>query len=205
MSGPEENQWLAAVRANPSHSSNFAQRWRGLEVQGQDIYGEARMIDAMAPRGSKILDAGCGTGRIGGWLAARGHQVLGIDLDPHLITVAEEDYPQAQWVAGNLADGAIFDGDAGRRQFDVIVSAGNVVTFFSTTERVPSLRNLRSALAPQGRIVIGFGAGRGYEFSQFRQDAEEAGLVIDQEYSTWHLHAPNDEFLVAVLSASTSR
>lgn len=204
MSGPDENQWLAAVRADPSHSSNFAQRWSGLEAQGQDIYGEARMIDAMAPRGSRILDAGCGSGRIGGWLAARGHQVLGIDLDPHLIAVAQEDYPQAQWLAGNLADSAVFDLDGSRRQFDIIVSAGNVVAFFSTAERIPSLRNVRSVLAPQGRIVIGFGAGRGYEFSQFRQDANAAGLVIDQEYSTWHLHAPNDEFLVAVLSASTS-
>ncbi|GAA0199312.1 hypothetical protein [Glutamicibacter creatinolyticus] len=66
MSAPRENVWLAAVRANPDHAHNYAQRWRRLAAEGSDIYGEARMIDAMAERGSRILDAGCGTGRIGG-------------------------------------------------------------------------------------------------------------------------------------------
>ena len=73
MPGPQENVWLATLRANPDHARNYARRWSNLVAEGRDIYGEARLIDAMAERGSNILDAGCGTGRIGGWQIGRAH------------------------------------------------------------------------------------------------------------------------------------
>ena len=202
MTGPEENLWLAAVRNNPDHAANYAERWRGFIAQGRDIHGEARMIDAMADRGARILDAGCGTGRIGGWLAEHGHRVLGVDLDAQLIQVAREDYPFVRWQQGNLADFTLPEGPGELTEFDVIVCAGNVLTFLAAGERLPALTRLRGRLAEGGRLVVGFGAGRGYEFDDFRADAARAGLSVDQEYSTWQLHAPNGDFLVAVLSAA---
>ncbi len=51
------------------------------------------MIDAMAARGSRVLDAGCGTGRVGGRLAELGHTVVGADVDPALIDYAKADFP----------------------------------------------------------------------------------------------------------------
>ncbi|MFC9932682.1 class I SAM-dependent methyltransferase [Glutamicibacter sp. NPDC127525] len=199
MTAPEENLWLATVRKNPDHSQNFAQRWRTLAAEGQDIFGEARAVDAMVARGSRILDAGCGTGRIGGWLSEQGHQVVGVDLDPHLIDVARADYPKAQWRVGNLADFTIADAAGENQEFDLIVSAGNVVTFLSESERRPALQQLRGHLAADGRMIIGFGSGRGYGFDDFEADALEAGLALQQRYSTWNFHLPAADFLVAVL------
>jgi len=49
--------------------------------------------------------------------------------------------------------------------------------------------------------VVGFGAGRGYDFGTFFEDASAAGLVLQQKFSTWDLR-PFDvesDFLVAVL------
>lgn len=204
MSAPEENLWLATMRANPEHSKSFAQRWRSLAQDGNDIFGEARTIDAMAQRGSRILDAGCGTGRVGGWLEAQGHEVVGVDLDAHLIEVAAQDYPEAQWCVGNLADFELPEATEGNEKFDLIVSAGNVVTFLSGAERLPTLENLREHLAPEGRMVIGFGAGRGYTFDEFEADAKLASLEIQQRYSTWNFHPPADDFLVAVLGRTNS-
>ncbi|MGO2053503.1 MAG: class I SAM-dependent methyltransferase [Glutamicibacter sp.] len=199
MSAPEENVWLAAVRANPDHAQNYAQRWRKIVAEGNDIFGEARTIDAMAERGSRILDAGCGTGRIGGWLAERGHQVVGVDLDEHLISVAREDYPAAQWHAGNLATFTLDDESGAAQEFDLIVCAGNVLTFLARTERLPALQRLRGHLAPEGRLVVGFGSGRGYDFAEFEADAAQAGLELQQRYSSWNMHRAADDFLVAVL------
>lgn len=201
MTAPQENVWLAAVRNNPDHAKNYAQRWRDFAEQGRDIYGEARLIDAMAERGSRILDAGCGTGRVGGWLAEHGHEVVGVDLDEYLISVAREDYPQAEWEVSNLARLALDDETGDLREFDLIVSAGNVMTFLAEEERLPALQRLRGHLAPHGRLVVGFGAGRGYEFVDFAADAYRAGLELEQHYSTWHLHPPADDFMVAVLGA----
>lgn len=200
MSAPNENLWLAATRANPEHARNYAERWRGFVAQGRDIYGEARLVDALVERGSRILDAGCGTGRLGGWLAERGHEVFGVDLDEYLISVARQDYPQAQFSVGNLADFRLVDETGAVRQFDLILSAGNVLTFLAGAERLPALHRLAEHLAAEGRLIVGFGSGRGYDFEQFAADAVAAGLHVQQRYSTWQLHPAADDFLVAVLT-----
>ena len=83
-STPELNKWRQAMQ-DPAHSQRYVQRWERLEAEGNDINGEARAIDAMASRRAAILDAGCGNGRLAGYLAAAGHDVIGIDLDPHLV------------------------------------------------------------------------------------------------------------------------
>ncbi|MBX3283899.1 MAG: class I SAM-dependent methyltransferase [Actinobacteria bacterium] len=171
-----------------------------MAAAGQDIEGEARFIDAMAPRGAHLLDAGCGPGRVGGFLHRAGHRVVGVDLDPVLIEAAEHDHPGPTWLVGDLAEldlpaRGIAD------PFDVIVSAGNVVTFLAPGTRRTVLANLARHLAPDGRLVVGFGAGRGYDVDEFRGDAAEAGLRADLELSTWHLHphTADADFLVTVL------
>lgn len=203
MSGPEENVWLAAVRANPEHPQQYAARWRRFADEGRDLDGEARLLDAMADRGARILDAGCGTGRVGGYLAARGHDVVGVDLDPHLIEVARTDHPAAQWRVGNLAALHLPAEDGERLQFDLAVCAGNVMTFLAGAERRPALERVRAHMAGGGRFVVGFGAGRGYDFEEFLADAEATGWQVEARYSTWQLDpaGADADFLVAVLAA----
>ena len=65
--------WKKIVDADPGHSQRYAKRWDDMVAEGVDIDGEARLIDAMAPRGARILDAGCGQGRTGAYLHERGH------------------------------------------------------------------------------------------------------------------------------------
>jgi|GEM_PF-4565864 len=66
--------WKEVTEANPAHSHNFARKWKMLEAQGKDIHGEARLVDAMVERNSTILDAGCGTGRVGGGMLGPGRR-----------------------------------------------------------------------------------------------------------------------------------
>ena len=158
------------------------------------------MVDAMATRNSRILDAGCGPGRVGGRLHELGHRVVGIDIDPQLISAAEEDHPGPQWFVGDLATVDLHELGV-PPGFDVIVSAGNVMTFVEANSRRAVLANLGGMLANDGRLVIGFGAGRGYAFSDFETDATSAGLRFEFRLSTWDLRPWNAEsdFLVAVL------
>jgi len=85
--------WMQKVTADPGHSHWYVERFRAMARAGDDVVGEARFVDAMAPRGARILDAGCGPGRLGGHLAAIGHDVVGVDVDPVLIEAAEHDHP----------------------------------------------------------------------------------------------------------------
>jgi SAM-dependent methyltransferase len=204
MPGPARNLWVAAVERNPDHARNYAQRWRDLAARG-DIDGEARLIDAMAARGARILDAGCGTGRVGGYLLDRGHDVVGVDLDPDLIAVAQEDHPRGRWLVQNLAELALAAPDGGPEYFDLVVCAGQVMTFLADAERIPVLERMRVHLATGGRIVVGFGTARGYPAEDFEADATRAGLRMQLRTGGWDLSPYTGDFLVAVLEDARAR
>jgi SAM-dependent methyltransferase len=191
----EPSAWVRMTRADPGHSAAYVQRFRDLAARGMDLVGEARLVDAMLPRGSRVLDAGCGPGRVGGHLASVGHDVVGVDVDPVLVAAAQQDHPGPRWLVGDLTELDLPD------RFDAIVCAGNVVTFLAPSTRGEVLRRFRVHLAEGGRAVVGFGAGRDYDFAVFLSDARAAGLEPDLLLSSWHLHpfTAESDFLVAVL------
>ncbi len=196
----EESGWVKLTNEKPEHSSWYIQRFREKAAAGEDLGGEARLIDAIAPRQAHILDAGCGPGRVGAILAASGHQVVGVDVDPLLIAAAEEDHPGPRWIIGDLAEldlashGITVD-------FDVIVMAGNVMAFLAPSTRQLVLERLRHHLADDGRLVIGFGTGRDYEFNEFFADVAAADLRVELSLATWDLQPLTEvsDFLVAIL------
>jgi len=79
-------KWL--TETSDEHSQFYIDRFHKLAEEGTDLAGEARLVDAMAVPGSRVLDAGCGTGRVGGELSRRGHQVVGVDADLELVAEA---------------------------------------------------------------------------------------------------------------------
>jgi SAM-dependent methyltransferase len=195
------NRWLRLLEENPGHSAWYIERFRSMAAAGDDLHGEARLVDAMVPRGARILDAGCGPGRVGGRLAELGHHVVGVDIDPALIAAAEEDHPGPTWVVADLAELDLASMGL-PHEFDVAVSAGNVMAFLDPATRRAVLARLRAHLGGDGRLVVGFGADRGYAFEDFFADVAAAGLREDVRLSTWDLRpfTPSSEFLVAILA-----
>jgi SAM-dependent methyltransferase len=191
----DQNGWLKLLGENPNHSQWYIDRFRTMAAAGTDLAGEARLVDAMLARNARVLDAGCGTGRVGGFLAGAGHEVVGVDLDPALIAEAKTQHPGATWLVGDLSELDLPE------SFDVVVCAGNVMTFLAPGTRVEILRRFGRHLRDGGRAVIGFGAGRDYAFDDFLADARTAGLTTDLLLGTWDLRpfTPDSDFLVAVL------
>jgi SAM-dependent methyltransferase len=199
------NLWMRLIEENPGHSEWYIERFRKMAAAGDDLDGEARLVDAMAPRGAAILDAGCGPGRVGGRLHVLGHCVVGVDLDPALIAAAEEDHPGPTWLVGDLAELDLSGLDV-PQEFDVIVSAGNVMAFLDPATRRDVLDRLRSHLAPDGRLVVGFGADRGYDFADYFDDIAAVGLHEHVRLATWDLRPfePSSPFLVSITGREAS-
>ena len=197
----EQSKWMAQVERNPGHSQWYIDRFRTMAERGEDVVGEARLVDAMVPRGARILDAGCGAGRLSGHLHTAGHRVVGVDVDPALVRAAQEDHPGPDYRTADLA--TLPELDLGE-PFDVILCAGNVVTFLAESTRRDVLRGFRAHLAPNGRAVVGYGAGRGYPVEDFLADAAAAGLTPQLTLAGWDLRPWHEgsDFLVAVLGTA---
>lgn len=197
----EENVWLRIIREDPGHSTWYIERFRSMAAAGNDLAGEARLVDTMVPRQARILDAGCGPGRVGGYLSDKGHHVVGVDIDPELIAAAGQDYPGPQWLVDDLAT-LNLPARGVRAGFDAIVCAGNVMTFLAPDTRGAVLSRLRAHLNDAGRVAVGFSTDRGYPVDEFLGHAGDAGLTGDVLLSTWDLRPYRDDadFLVALLS-----
>lgn len=190
-------RWFSETREG--HSQWYVERFRALAAQGADLEGEARFVDALVPRAARVLDAGCGTGRLAWALHERGHDVVGVDVDPVLIEAAQADRPGPTYQVADLASLAL-EGEP----FDLIVCAGNVMVFLAPDSERAVLERLRAHLRPGGRLVIGFRREpQTYSYDRFDADAEAAGLHPEFRFGTWHLDPFTEEsdFAVNVLRA----
>ena len=153
------------------HSDQYVAYIRELAAQNADLAGEARFMDALIAPGSRVLDAGCGPGRVGAALHERGHQVVGVDVDPILIAAAVQDYPGPRWVVSDLVDMDLMSHGV-TEPFDAAVLAGNVLAFVEAGHAVCARA-----------MLVGFEQAVRDAVSQWepRIDLEDVAAVPDEE------------------------
>lgn len=186
-------RWFTQTPAG--HSRAYIERFRALAEEGADLEGEARFVDALARPRSRVLDAGCGPGRLGGALHRRGHEVVGVDVDPELVAQARVDHPGPRWHVADLADL-----DLGER-FDVVVSAGNVMVFLAPGTEAEVVRRLAAHTTPEdGALVLGFRLDRHYGLADLDADLAAAGCRVEQRFATWDLRpwTPDADFAITL-------
>jgi SAM-dependent methyltransferase len=191
-------RWV--TETSEGHSEWYIERFRGMAAEGADLAGEARLVDAMVPRHARILDAGCGPGRVGSELHARGHVVVGVDADPALIDAARHDHPGPHWLVADLAElGLAALGEP--EPFDAAVLAGNVMVFLAPRTETDVLARVGAHVRPEGFVIVGFHIDRNLALDDFDRHVAEAGLVIEHRFATWDLRAWHDgaDFAVTVL------
>lgn len=200
-SGPTSS-WPGLV--DREHSRWYADRFRAMAQDGQDLQGESRLVDTLAPRRARLLDAGCGPGRHGGHLARLGHQVVGVDIDPVLVEAARADHPGATWLVGDLATLDLSAQDQAE-PFDGVLVAGNVMDFVAEGHRAEVIRRLAAHVRPGGFVVVGCRVGRGFTPDDLDAALPGTGLILEQRFATWDLrpYAPHSDFCVSVLRAGS--
>ena len=163
---------------------DYDARWQKLAAAGQSIHGEADLIESLLRQagGSRVLDAGCGTGRVAIELAVRGFSVVGVDLDEDMLATARAKAPELDWVHADLAEAA----DHVTGEFDVVALPGNVMIFVAVGSEGRVLEQLSTLLAPGGLLVAGFALKPdGLTLTRYDELAEAAGLRVEHRWATW--------------------
>jgi SAM-dependent methyltransferase len=155
----------------------YQRRFDALASSGTDVHGEATFVMTLAPR--SVLDAGCGTGRVGIELALRGVDVVGVDADASMLATARARAPELEWFEHDLATLDL------RRTFDVVVMAGNVPLFTPEGTEAALVAGCARHVAPGGALVAGFQLGRSYSLAEYDTHCAAAGLTLAARYSTW--------------------
>ncbi len=110
------------------------------------------LVEMLAPQpGERILDMGCGTGRLAGEISKSGAQAVGLDIDSSMIERARSAHPDVEF---HVADAA---GVTWGEPFDAVFSNA-AIHWMKDTHGV--MATLGEILKPGGRLVVELG-GRG--------------------------------------------
>lgn len=162
----------------------YAARFAALAASGADVHGEATFCACLVPAPARILDAGCGTGRVAARLAELGYRCVGTDVDSTMLAVARR-LPDVEWIQADLTTL-----DLGER-FDLAVCAGNVVPL--VPDPAAAVARLAEHLRAGGFAVFGFGLARTHlpsgaavlALADFDDWCAAAGLALQQRFASW--------------------
>lgn len=155
----------------------YQDRFDALAASGADVHGEAAFVTGLEPR--RVLDVGCGTGRVAIELARRGVEVVGVDRDASMLAVARARGPGIGFVESDMTRLELGE------RFEVVLMAGNVPLFTPDGTEALLVARCAAHLTPGGRLVAGFQLGRGYALADYDRACAAAGLELEARFSTW--------------------
>ena len=188
MTEMEPRTRWSEVSGGPGAASAYQQRFDDLAANGMDIHGEAAFVAALLPPPVRVLDAGCGTGRVATQLTALGSHCVGVDADAEMVEVAEQRDPATTWVRQDLSRLQLRS-----QAFEVAVLAGNVIPLLAPGTLLATVTRIAAHLQPGGLLVSGFGLDAGHlptgcpvtPFEDYDRACDVAGLSFLRRYATW--------------------
>ncbi|MCP9946900.1 class I SAM-dependent methyltransferase [Streptomyces somaliensis] len=148
-----------------------------IAAEGGDMHGEAALVRSLGP--TRVLDAGCGTGRVGIELARHGIAVVGVDVDESMLAAARRLAPEIPWYRRDLVGLELGE------SFDVVVMAGNVPLFTPPGTEEALVAGAARHVRPAGHLVAGFSLDRDYTLADYDDHCRAAGLALEARYATW--------------------
>lgn len=133
-----------------------AQVWGGGDLVA--YYGalpardvETHLFRAYArPLAGRVLELGCGTGRLTRPLSEAASELIALDLSQEMVDACQERCPSARVEQGTLLDLSRFPD----RGFDAVVAGFNVLDYLSDQERRGVLAEVHRLLVPGGLLLF---------------------------------------------------
>ncbi len=104
-----------------------------------------REIEKNLPWGSKILEAGCGTGQTLALLSER-HETVGLDISPAALALAQHS-------CRHPVLSSIFNIPFKENSFDLVYNSG-VIEHFKDPENVKAIKEMARITKPSGKVII---------------------------------------------------
>jgi len=130
--------------------------WRADHVRDYAT-SELRPVEAIALErfgdefaGGRLLELGCGAGRVTGHLAAIAGHVHALDISPSMVAYCRWAYPSSSFRVADMRDLDEYDDGL----FDALVATFNVVDVLTHDERPDALKDWRRVLRPGGLLIF---------------------------------------------------
>jgi len=200
-------QRIARQEGGEDYAALYADRFRAMAAKGSDVHGEANFVTGVTAAPARVLDAGCGTGRVAARLAQLGYDVVGCDVDPQMIAVARQQWPTLDWRVADLAGLQL------NEAFDVVLLAGNVVPLLEPGTLAETTSSLAAHVAAHGHLVAGFGLDAAHlpegcpplSLATFDAAMADVRMRACERWATWDRQPfQGDGYVVAVYQHVTA-
>lgn len=119
-------------------------------TRAKAVWPEIEKLAAAVKDGEKILDAGCGNGRLLKSLVGKKIEYLGVDNSEALISIARQNYPEHNFLVADVLDLDRIKENG----FDHIFCLAVLPHIPSPELRTKVLEQLKNKLSPDGRLVL---------------------------------------------------
>jgi SAM-dependent methyltransferase len=185
---PHPRTRWSGLAAGRGDAATYQRRFDELAAAGRNVHGEADLVASLESPPARVLDAGCGTGRVAGELSRRGFQCTGVDADAGMISVARQRDPSTTYEVRDLAELAL-PGPA----FDLVLLAGNVIPLLAPDTLDTVVARVAAHTRPGGRVVAGFGLDAAHlpggcpvtPLAAYEEACRAAGLSAVDRFATW--------------------
>ena len=178
----------------PDYAEKYAERFRAMAARGDDVHGEATFVTELVDPPARVLDAGCGTGRVAIRLAELGYDVVGVDLDACML--ARPARRRRTSTGGSATSRSSTPASSSTSSW----SRATPSRCWSRTPSRSAATHLAEQLDESGLLVCGFGLDAAHlpggcpvtPLADVDAAFEAAGLEPVDRFSTWD-RAPYDE------------
>ncbi len=98
----------------------------------------------------RILDLGCGAGRLATFFRPHIDHYVGLDISPYMVTHCRRTFAGMEFVEGDMRDLSQFDAGS----FDAIFAVSNLIDAVTHEDRLRVFQELRRVLANRGLLVF---------------------------------------------------
>lgn len=157
--------------------------WQGVQLGWESVEDADEQVDRLVEAlhlepGARVLDVPCGTGRVASRLAARGYDVIGVDITERFLEVGRARGDGVRYERVDMRE-LPFEGE-----FDAAICFWGSFGYFDEAGDLAQARSAARALKPGGRYLIDT-PGAETILSRFteRDWFEVEGSVVLQERS----------------------